>query len=446
MRVAKPARLWPHSLIARVVLSQGVLIVLAAIGVWEIGGWQLRHAVVLEQRRVLVEQARQIAQGYRGGDKVDLPPSLELAYDSSYDGRAFVIITVKRGPVAGSRYADGIPWERVPTNTHATSFSIAPFGGISMPFTHGKRQYWVVVTQDESGPGVILHRVIAQSMHGFAVLIVLLLLAFGLFDYILVRSLIGKVAQASDGAAAIGPKNLAARLDEQGLPSEVGPLVHAINDLLDRLEASFTSQSQFVGNVVHELRTPLATLRLQARDVDAAPVRARLEDQVDRISHVITQLRHLALLDSAPQLGEEVRLDDLARDVVVELAPRALDSGHTIALETQAPGATVIGNPTLLSLALINLVANAIDHTPRGTAIRVGVGPRALSVEDDGPGITLHDREHLTRRYWRADRKRSDNAGIGLAIVHRIMELNGGRLEIFTPPEGGAGFSLIFAH
>jgi signal transduction histidine kinase len=103
----------------------------------------------------------------------------------------------------------------------------------------------------------------------------------------------------------------------------------------------------------------------------------------------------------------------------------------------------VTGNAGLLTMALTNLIENALLHTPGGTAIEVALAPSgSVSVADDGPGIAQDDHGKLARRFWRADHRRSDGAGLGLSIVQRIVEVHRGRLETGASPLGGACFTL----
>ena len=100
-------------------------------------------------------------------------------------------------------------------------------------------------------------------------------------------------------------------------------------------------------------------------------------------------------------------------------------------------------NRVLIGLALSNLVTNAFRHTPAGTTVGVAVDPDgSIAVTDDGPGITAHTPDQLTRRFWRADHARSDSAGLGLAIVDRVARVHGTVLTIGNRPGGGAVFSI----
>jgi signal transduction histidine kinase len=440
-----------HSLAARVVFVQCLAIVLAAVVLPLIGVWVLHHTARGEQRRVLADQAEIIAGGlYRGPDKdewlVKLPGHFAEIYDNRYDGRAFIVLDRQLGPVMGSLYSAGLPWEHVPLGVRSEAFTLAPFVGVSVPITRGDRKLWIIVVQDETGPGVIVGGVVAQSLVRFAAVFLPILLLLALASGLIVRRLVVTVRRVSEASTLIGPRSLHIRLPEEGMPSEVAPLIHATNELVARLEESFHSQAQFVANVVHELRTPLSALRMRLDGVTDPAVRAPLDAQIERLSHVISQLHDLASLEElATGATAEFDLAVLAAEVVAEWAPQVFEGAHVIALEAPDVPVPVGGNRVLAGLAVANLVSNALRHTPAGTFIVVRVGEDArLDVEDDGPGVTQFEPEHLTRRFWRADHRRSDNAGLGLAIVRRIMEMHDGQIEIGGGRSGGARFSLLF--
>jgi signal transduction histidine kinase len=235
----------------------------------------------------------------------------------------------------------------------------------------------------------------------------------------------------------------------EGLPTEVRPLVAAANGLVERVRRAFFRQSEFVGNVVHELRTPLQTLALELDALPDPALRQRCAAQVERLSHVVTQLRDLATLDDGDvRPWEALDLAALATETVVRMAPAVIEGGHHLAFAGADgdAGPRVRGNATLIDLAIANLIGNAAKHTPAGCTITVSVrddpAGAAVEVADDGPGIACVDLGDAQARYWRADHARSDSAGLGLAIVTRIMERHGGRLVLAVA--GGTRATLCF--
>lgn len=439
---------WPRSLIARILLLEGVAILCAAIVIPLLTGSVLHRTKAIYQQELLVAQAQSIAAELTpiasAAARVELPPALEALYASTYDGRAFAIVDGAGRMVARSRHADGVPWRAVPRARVVRASRQGDYVMVGVPIRVDDASLWVLVSQDETRPGAIADDITRAFLPRYVALLLPILLLLPLVNSVLIARLVRSVRQVSDSAAAIGPRSLHVRLADAGLPTEVRLLVDATNGLIERLEQSFTAQAEFVGNVVHELRTPLATLRVRLDAVADAGLRAALLAQADRMSHVVSQLRDLARLDSMSD-DDLVTIDlvGLARDVLAEVAPTVLASGHPVALVAPETPVWVRGNRVLLDIALTNLLSNAARHTPPATSIEIAVGADgALVVTDQGPGITVTDRSLLTQRFWRADHLRSDSAGIGLSIVQRIVDLHDGRLEIGDGPGGGARFAI----
>ena len=442
-------RWWPRSLTARILLVEvlAIAVVIVALPLLTVS---LLHRTMREyQARELTTQARAIANGLElRGDtvRVHLPPSLAATYTTAYDGRAFALLDGKGRVVSASVPASTLPATRIPRRAASTRFDLPPLTGISLPVTVGPARLWVAVIQNQAEPGAILDDVVDAFLSRYVAVLVAVLALLPLVNSVLIRRLVRAVGRVSRRAASIGPYTLDTRLDGSDLPAEVVELVQATNNLLARLQHSFATQREFIGNVVHELRTPLAALKIQLDRVSDAQMRDALHGSLDRVSHVMSQIRNLAELE---MLGAGRRHDfdlrEIAREAIGELAPEIYAAGNSIDLATPDAAVLVTGEPTLARLALSNLVSNATRHTPAGTSISVSIDANgAVAVADTGPGIASEARSLVTRRFWRADQRRSDAAGLGLSIVRRIMEVHGGEFALEPGPGGGALFRLCF--
>jgi signal transduction histidine kinase len=130
-------------------------------------------------------------------------------------------------------------------------------------------------------------------------------------------------------------------------------------------------------------------------------------------------------------------------DVAAGLAPIAIAQNKDIALTGAGVPVLIRGNAPMLHRAIRNLAENALRHTPEGTSVEIGIADDgAVSVSDEGPGISAAERELIFRRFWRRDRARADGAGLGLAIVSRIVEAHAGEIDVRSRPSGGAIFSI----
>jgi two-component system sensor histidine kinase QseC len=242
-------------------------------------------------------------------------------------------------------------------------------------------------------------------------------------------------------------------MPEGGSPKEVRPLVRALNALFQRLDRALKEERLFTADAAHELRTPLAALRIHAqvalRAEDPTRRRQALErivEGVDRATHLVEQLLTLARADTQAEGGltlADVDLKAVASDVLEELAPWALARGTEVSLEGEA--ATVDGDQPGLRILLRNLVDNAVRYTPAGgiVGVRVETGADAvvLTVTDTGPGIPPAQRAAVLERFHRGETAGMSGSGLGLSIVQRIAELHGARLDL-TEGRAGQGLSV----
>jgi two-component system OmpR family sensor kinase len=236
-------------------------------------------------------------------------------------------------------------------------------------------------------------------------------------------------------------------LAERGLPDELQPLVASLNGLLERLSDALTAQRRFTADAAHELRTPLAALKLQldlARRATTAGERAAalddLEAGVARTSHVVEQLMTLARVEpeALAQKRTDCDLVALAKDAIVARAALAADKAIDLGLAHETP-AVVAGDPASLAILLSNLLDNALRYTPRGGRIDVSVERdergAMLVVADTGPGIAAAERERVFDRFYRGEVNEESGSGLGLSIVTRIADAQGAAITLAAPRE-----------
>ncbi len=232
-------------------------------------------------------------------------------------------------------------------------------------------------------------------------------------------------------------------VSEAGLPDEIQPLVHELNMLFGRVRRAFDAQHSFVGDAAHELRSPLAALKLQvqglqragsdaARDVAVA----RLNAGIDRATRLIEQLLVLARYEASVATRtkpQALDLPDIVRTAIAEAAPAARAHGIDLGMG-RADDAQISGHADALHILLRNLLDNAIKYTPPGGKVDVEVvriGDRVvLSVDDSGPGIFESERERVLDRFYRVAGTETTGSGLGLAIVKTIAELHGATLRL----------------
>jgi signal transduction histidine kinase len=276
----------------------------------------------------------------------------------------------------------------------------------------------------------------------------LMLLILGLMMagvYVALRLGLRPLRRISEQAAGIGPATISQRLPLSATPREIAPLVIAFNQALDRLEAGLRAQRDFSANAAHELRTPLATLRAQVESVLGPADRREATEEFERLGRLITQLLTLAEADSGADLDATgFDLVALARRVTSDMAETIVPGGRDIGFETAHAQWACSGAPALAEVAIRNLLENAVRHTPGGSEILVSLDETGhLRVCDDGPGISPAFRDHLFRRFSKADAN-SAGAGLGLSIVRRVMLHHGGDVWLESSTTG-ACFVLDFS-
>ena len=237
-------------------------------------------------------------------------------------------------------------------------------------------------------------------------------------------------------------------LDDTAVPEEVAPLVSSINDLLSRLKVSLTTQRRFLADAAHQLKTPLAGLRMQAdlaqRETDAEELKKSLKhigQASIRATHTVNQLLALARAETTGRslAKQPVDMVLIASEVMADSVPRALEKKIDLGYDGPAAGeqnTALEGNPTLLKEMVRNLLDNAIAYTPENGRITLRLltdrfsGVLVLLVEDSGPGIPESERELVFQPFYRALGTNVDGSGLGLAIVLEIANQHDAAISI----------------
>ena len=235
---------------------------------------------------------------------------------------------------------------------------------------------------------------------------------------------------------------------EAGLPDEVLPLAHALNDLLARLERTLDAQRAFVADAAHELRTPLAALHLQAQLLAQAKSEgerndalASLREGIDRAIRLAQQLLALARAEEAVDAaGGPARIDDVAREAIRQLTVPAQAKGIDLGLSRAEP-VQVDCDPGALTTLVANLIDNAVRYTPARGEVNVSAFAEGdvavIAVEDTGPGIPPEERERVFDRFFRRAGTEGDGSGLGLAIARRVAERAQGSIALEEATGGG---------
>lgn len=441
-----------HSIISRVVALHVVAIGITSLLMPLALYWLLNQAANSLHRDALRSQASTIASFLHplpdGGVMLDIPSDIQPLYSGGYGLYAYAVLDSK-GHVLFSSRSDGTAlftpeessrenWVMRRRSTGSVLF------GVSVARAVGQHLYWIQIGQDLSHRDVIIDDVVTSFFPRVAWITFPILLVLLLIDILIFRRALEPVREASTTAAAIGPARTDVRLPEQAMPREIVPLVHAVNQAFDRLEAGYRAQRDFTADMAHELRTPLAIMRARIDTLEAGSVRDALRGDLIGMTRVVNQVLDIAELESFV-VGDDARADlhAVCGEAVAFMAPLAVDSARTIALTGAEGPVWVHGHSEALFRAVRNLVENALKHARPGGSIEVDVSADGVvRVIDDGPGVPEAERESIFRRFWRRDRTQAESRGLGLAIVARVAETHDGSITVQNQPDGGAVFTL----
>ncbi|MCJ9760866.1 ATP-binding protein, partial [Agrobacterium sp. SHOUNA12C] len=239
-------------------------------------------------------------------------------------------------------------------------------------------------------------------------------------------------------------------LEPDMVQSELRPLVHALNDHMERVQNQMAAQRRFVSNAAHQLRTPLALISTQAsvaaREADNArrdEALQALRSSTKQVTRLASQLLTLSRAEpgSRRPRSDTIELAATARRVLENLAEEALRHNIDLGLEAGSTPIHVEGDGMMLREMLVNLVDNALRYTPANGRVTVGVArdgdDAVLTVEDNGPGIPESERAQVFERFYRIIGTEPEGSGLGLAIVREVVDGAGGSVTLGDAAEGG---------
>ena len=284
----------------------------------------------------------------------------------------------------------------------------------------------------------------------------LLLAAVG--GWVIGWRLLAPLAGMARQANAIDDRRLDGRLAVPATGDELGVLGTAFNSLLDRLAVAFQAQRRFMADASHELRTPLSIARTAAQVTLAQDERtvaeyreslATVARQTERLTRMVDDMFELALadLDARPLQLEEVYLDEIVNECVSSARVLANDRAVSVAARTPVD-VQMQADQSLIRQMILNLVENAVRHTPAGGSVQVAIEANAdraqIAVSDTGPGIPETERERIFERFVRLEANASHGGGgLGLPIARWVAQLHRGTLALESTGPAGSRFVAV---
>ena len=355
------------------------------------------------------------------------PPFKKARFDD--DALAFAIFT----PDGDIVLSDG---------ENGENFIFAPKKGFSKSRIRGDDDEWrifwlpvaggrlmIAVGQEQEYRDDLINQMVFGQMWIWFASLPFLLTALGL----IIRKELRGLKQIGEQVAQRTPDD-ASLLKTDNLPSEVLPLIQSLNQFFDRTSTMLLRERRFTSDAAHELRSPLAALRIQTEVAQIAGDDSILREQaldnltkgIDRATQLVEQLLTLSRLDNLKELDnlQEIHWEQLIPSLIGELYFHAEKRQIDIQFEEDGIPPTKKGQPLLLSLMLRNLIDNAIRYCPEGSRIKVQLKKHKISVEDNGGGVEEADLAKLGQRFYRPAGQNEKDSGLGLSITHRIAELH----------------------
>jgi signal transduction histidine kinase len=442
------------SIISRIVILHVIAVAITSILMSVALSWLLNIAANNIHNEAMEEQASSVAQHLvplaDHSLSLELPPNLQGLYSQPYGRYSYAVID-DRGKTLFSSLSDKSPVFPDDPRSHDVQYMEtrkggAAISGASVRRVIGGKTVWVQAAEDLANSDVLIDDIVEDFFKHVGWITLPILLVLLVTDIAIFRRALLPLRQASETAQQIGPARTDIRLPLDEIPSEVRPLVSAVNKALDRLDEGFRVQREFTADAAHELRTPLSILRARVETLDDPRVAEALRSDIEAMSRVVGQLLDIAELEAFTiDPSERADLQAACAEVAEFVAPLALEQGREIALSGASAPVWVKGNAEMIKRAIRNLAENAIRHAPKATLVEFVVEENGtVKVQDRGPGISNEERELIFQRFWRRNRNQQGSSGLGLSIVRRIAELHGATIDVQNRIAGGAQFSLAF--
>ncbi|MDY8109252.1 HAMP domain-containing sensor histidine kinase [Fulvimarina sp. 2208YS6-2-32] len=305
---------------------------------------------------------------------------------------------------------------------------------------------WLRLARSRSDVTALTNTFFAQSLEelgwaALAMLVVMVLTAVSIVRF----SLLG-LRRVAAQAERITFDNLGhQRLSGSSAPAEVQPLIAAVNHALDGIRAGAVAQRDFSIHAAHELRTPLADLKLRLESLASDPDRDAAMQDVDAMARLIEQLLQIARLDGSTVFSlQSLHLGETVAQILQEAAPRLVSDGWSLEADGLDDPVQIIGDATLIALIMRNLLDNVRKHTLAGSTVRVSISSDGtLLFADTGPGLPSGFPCSSFARFVRGNDDARSGSGLGLSICETAMRRMHGTFSL-KPTVSGAAFRMVF--
>lgn len=399
------------------------------------------------ERDDLLEQARKIASyieyDWKGKFTLDLPNRYREYYDDEEATHQFAVMNASNRILFKSNnfMEDRIQNTFEKGGKHYFNFKSEDgrsFTGLKYDYLFEGRIYPIYILEHEAEFAKLLRSLEGDFLKNILIYGTPLLLLQGLLIVLIFRETFTPILAAARDVRKIKYDNLSFRLDEDNLHAEIKPLIRSINNSLARLEKSAEAQQFFIANAAHELRTPIAILKARISNLKDEEEVYALNEDLRNINRLIGQMLDISRLDLAEQAPmTKISINEIVHKACADMGPLFVNAGKDLALEDRVKDQTINGNEDILFRAILNLLENALKHTPAETTVTVIINDKQLVVRDYGKPIPEEFKERIFERFEKTpDNTQTKGSGLGLAIVKKAAEIHGGSVHIEVRKNG----------
>ena len=420
------------------------VVLLSAALVWSVAAWvsadRARHEIDELFDTEIIRLARKVQSVT--GDVIDTAPSEaqngHARGEADLSDLAVAVWNAEGQPMMFDREGSQLPYRAQATGFLELKIGQDDWRVYYLQSPQGQRLIAAGQRLDERDE-VVMNFVASQLLPWLLVLPALLIaMTWGL------RRVLVPVRSLTEELQARSPDDLH-HLRTASLPTDLLPLVSAMNALFARIDSMLARERRFTADAAHELRTPLAVLRAQWDVLRAAAdgavrreAETRMEQGLARMDRLVTQMLSLSRLEATQTLRDArpVVWAPIVEQVISDLLPLADRRHIEMAMEGEPTAFALQGDAGLLTVLLRNLLDNAVRYAPEGSTVTLRFMTRGLSVENAGPPLTPQVLARLGERYWRGEGQDESGSGLGVSIAQRIASLHGLRLRHGAGPDG----------
>jgi len=453
------ARKISRSLLSNLILRISCIAVLSAIILIGIAYSQIDRTLEILRDQTVQQQAQSIASNLKLDSKknrvmLDLSPELRRFYARAGDTYQYIVLNEKGGRLFTSptTFGDYFP-EGLSDSVDKTFDFIGPRGRKYVGYTAtniiGGKQLYIQVAQTKELANTFSDRILDDFIKRLALIGIPFYLCLIIVISVTLRHGLAPLRLAAKEVSEMDVLTTDIRINEEGVPSEILPIVRGINLALVRLEKSIKEQQELTENVAHELRTPLSILKTHVDLLEKNEQTLKITDDIDDIIKMMNQMLDATRLDYADTIKMgKVDLAEVLSQACQDFFPLFIRAQKKLLVKGTNSPTYIQGDKDLIYRAICNLLDNALEYSPSKTPIEASLEDYTIRIKDYGKKIPEGRRKAIFERFRKdsSPTVQKSGAGLGLSIVKKTAELHGGFADLEVTKDKGNTFRMVFAN